>query len=160
MRRAMGSFATGVTVVSALADGRASGMTANSLTSVSLEPPTLLVSLTEGARTTESVVAAGTFAVSVLSAGQDHVAQRFARAGQDHFAGLPLDLGGHEVPVVPDALLHLVCSVTEVVAVGDHRVIFGEVRQMCQRDGRPLVFHAGRFGDFGRRDAADELWFS
>jgi flavin reductase (DIM6/NTAB) family NADH-FMN oxidoreductase RutF len=159
MRQAMGAFATGVTVVSAYADGQASGMTANSLTSVSLDPAVLLVSLTSGARTTESVVSAGRFAVSVLSARQEHIAQRFARAGQDHFAGLPLAFGDHSAPVVPDALVHLDCVVVQVVTHGDHQVVFGQALRICQRPGSPLVFHAGRFGDFSDRKSADPLWF-
>lgn len=159
MRQAMGAFATGVAIVSALVDGQANGMTVNSLTSVSLDPPVLLVSLTTGARTTESVLSTRRFAVSVLSARQEHIAQRFARAGQDHFAGLPLAFGDHAVPVVPDALAHLDCAVAHVTTHGDHRVVFGQVLQVCQRSGRPLLFHAGRFGDFSDRKSADPLWF-
>lgn len=86
----MGRFATGVAVVTTTADGAPHGMTVNSLTSVSLEPPLLLVCLTTGARSTEAIIHAGRFAVNILPARQEPLALRFARRGEDHFAGLDL----------------------------------------------------------------------
>lgn len=134
-------------------------MTINSLTSVSLKPAILLVSLTRDARTTEAVLSVRRFAVSILSARQEHIARRFARAGEDHFAGLPLAYGEHAVPVVPAALAHLECQVLGAQGVGDHRVIFGLVTGVCQRSGDPLTFLRGRFGDFTGRDEDVPLWF-
>ncbi|MFF2654343.1 flavin reductase family protein [Streptomyces sp. NPDC058045] len=149
MRRAMGRFATGVAVITAQGgDGHPHGMTLNSLTSVSLDPPLLLVCFNEGARTAEAVREAGRFAVSILSARQEPIARRFARRGEDHFAGLPLEFGGHQVPVVPDALAHLECSVDREVVAGDHVVVFGAVDRLCERAGDPLLFVGGRFGDY------------
>jgi flavin reductase (DIM6/NTAB) family NADH-FMN oxidoreductase RutF len=159
LRAAMGRFATGVAVVTTVTGGQAHGMTVNSLTSVSLDPPVLLVCLADSARSTVAVLAAGRFAVSVLSARQEDVAVRFAARGADHFAGLPLVYGDHAVPVVPEALAHLECSTSHTRHVGDHEVVFGDVVRVCFRDGAPLAFHGGRFGSFA--DAGEEVapWF-
>lgn len=159
MRTAMGRFATGAAVVTAEVDGRAEGMTVNSLTSVSLEPPVLLVCLTAHARSTTAVLTAGRFAVSVLSARQEPLARRFAVRGADHFDGLPLEYGEHAVPVVPDALAHLECTILRTLDVGDHVVVFGAVERVCHRDGAPLAFHGGRFGEFTPSGEERVSWF-
>ncbi|GAA4523079.1 flavin reductase family protein [Amycolatopsis samaneae] len=160
MRRAMGRFATGVAVVTATGtDGTPHGMTVNSLTSVSLDPPLLLVCLTIGARSTDAVTGTGRFAVNILSARQEHLALRFARRGEDHFAGLPVTTGSHAVPIVPDALAHLDCAVERHFTAGDHVVVFGHVRRVCERDGEPLGFFGGRFGDLTCRGHEPVHWF-
>lgn len=146
LRRTMGRFTTGVAVVTT-ADEAAHGMTVNSLTSVSLDPPQILVSLTTGARTTDVVEKSGQFAVSILSARQDQIAMRFAKRGENHFAGLPLEYGEHRLPIVPGALAHVECQVEQQVPAGDHLVFIGRVTATCDREGEPLVFHGGRFVD-------------
>ncbi|WP_211261324.1 flavin reductase family protein [Pseudonocardia acaciae] len=159
MRRAMGRFATGVAVITALdAEGTPHGMTLNSLTSVSLDPPLLLVCFNHGARTATAVADTGRFAVSVLAARQEPIARRFAARGDDHFAGLPLSYGRHRVPVVPDALAHLECTVDRTVTAGDHVVVFGLVEHTCERDGQPLAFLSGRFGDYTDRGHDPVPW--
>ncbi|WP_020498564.1 flavin reductase family protein [Sciscionella marina] len=160
MRRTMGRFATGVGVVTTLFEGEPHGMTVNSLTSVSLEPPLLLVCLGSGARTTEAMRASGRFGVSILSARQDEIALRFARRGADHFAGLPLRFGEHEVPVVPDALAHLECVTERQFVAGDHDVFIGAVRRVCDREGEPLAYLGGRMGDYRGRDEEPIHWFA
>ena len=159
MRRVMGRFATGVAVGTTIRDGEPHGMTVNSLTSVSLEPPLLLVSLTTGARSTDAVTGSGRFAVSVLSARQDGIALRFARRGENHFDGLPLTYEDHTVPVVPGALAHLDCTVEEHLTAGDHEIVIGRVDGTCDRDGRPLAFLNGRFADYRDRDGEPIHWF-
>jgi flavin reductase (DIM6/NTAB) family NADH-FMN oxidoreductase RutF len=159
LRAAMGRFASGVAVVTTMAGGQPHGMTVNSLTSVSLDPPVLLVCLAGAARSTDAVLAAGRFAVSVLSARQRDLAVRFAVNGADHFAGLPLVYGRHAVPVVPEALAHLECSTSDTRRVGDHFVVFGEVKRVCYSDGAPLAFHGGRFGRFTAHGEDPVSWF-
>lgn len=160
MRRTMGRFTTGVAVITTAAlDGQPHGMTVNSLTSVSLDPPLLLVCFTHGARTVEAVLESGRFAVSVLAARQEPIARRFAARGEDHFAGLPLTYGEHTVPVVPDALAHLECSVERHLAAGDHTIVLGRVLRTCDRDGQPLAFLNGRFGDYTDRGHDPVNWF-
>jgi flavin reductase (DIM6/NTAB) family NADH-FMN oxidoreductase RutF len=159
MRRTIGRFATGVAVVTVHDGSEPHGMTVNSLTSVSLDPPLLLVCLTIGARTTDAVVQAGRFAVNILGARQEEIALRFARRGADHFNGLPLRYGDHQVPVVPEALAHLECVVERHFEAGDHIVVIGEVRRVCDRAGAPLAFLGGRFGDLAERGQEPQHWF-
>ena len=162
MRSAMGRFATGVAVVTTSHDGQPHGMTVNSLTSVSLDPPLLLVCLTTGARTTDAVVGRGRFVVNVLSARQGPLAMRFARRGEEHFAGLDTDTTGtpHDMPVVPGALLHADCAVEQVVPAGDHVVVLGAVDHLCAGPGTPLGFYAGGFADIRPHGHDQQLWFA
>ncbi|MDR7303757.1 flavin reductase family protein [Haloactinomyces albus] len=158
LRRTMGRFTTGVAVVTT-ADDEPHGMTVNSLTSVSLDPPLILISLTIGARTTDAVAATGSFAISILSARQDAIAMRFARRGEDHFAGLPLEYGDHHIPIVPGALAHVECEVQQEIPAGDHVLFLGRAIATCDRDGEPLVFHGGRFIDSSGHGPEAPPWF-
>jgi flavin reductase (DIM6/NTAB) family NADH-FMN oxidoreductase RutF len=159
MRQAMGRFATGVAVITTEADGEPHGMTVNSLTSVSLDPPLLLVCFNHGARSAEAVVSSGRFVVNVLSQRQQGIALRFAQRGEDHFAGLDLRYDGHRVPVVPDALAHLECDVARVVEAGDHTIVFGAVLEAHTHNGAPLGFYAGKFSDIHPHGQETEHWF-
>ncbi|MGW4283252.1 flavin reductase family protein [Nocardia sp. NPDC004750] len=156
----MGRFTTGVAVVSADdGTGRPSAMTINSLTSVSLDPPILLVCLTHGSRTTEAIDATGIFAVSILGSRQESVARRFATRGGARFEDIRPDIGGSGVPLIPDALAQLECRVHSTHDVGDHRVFYGAVTGMRWREGAGLVFYSGRFGDFRDFGHIDQPWW-
>jgi len=145
----MGRFTTGVAVVSADdGTGDPCAMTISSLTSISLDPAILLVSLTHGSRTTDAVEATGKFAISVLSTRQEALARRFATRGGARFEDLPCDLGRSGLPLIKDALVQLECTVHSAHDIGDHRVFYGEVTDLRWRDGTGLVFYSGRFGDF------------
>ena len=157
-RQAMRKLVTGVSVVTAMARGRPYGMTVNSLISVSLEPPLLLVSLAASSRTTEAVRTAGRFGVSILSAAQEMIARRFAAPGTDHYEGLPVAYGDHDVPIVPNALVHLECTVDQTVTAGDHLLVVAKVDRVCQRAGDPLALREGLFGDFADRGHEPVLW--
>jgi flavin reductase (DIM6/NTAB) family NADH-FMN oxidoreductase RutF len=159
LRQTMGRFATGVAVVTTSVDGEWHGMTVNSLTSVSLDPPMLLVCFTAGARTTECVQQSGTFAVNVLGSRQEVVSNTFARRGEDHFDGLDLPLHECGAPLIPGALAHIVCKVGKVVDAGDHTVVFGLVQEVSQREGSPLVFFGGTYGDFSDRGRPADFWY-
>lgn len=144
-RRALRRLPTGVAIVTAVADGEVAGMTVSSLTSVSLEPPILLVCLSDGARTTQAVQAVGRFGVSVLSSSQAPLAQLFATAGAQRPVGLG-GSGGDAAPVVPGALVQAQCTVEAFNRVGDHVVFFGLVTTIEERSGTPLGFVDGRIG--------------
>ena len=159
MRQVVGRFATGVAVVTTEHDGRPDGMTVNSLTSVSLDSALLLVCFNHGARSVDAVRRSGRFAVNVLSRRQEAIALRFAKAGEDHFAGLELEYGGHRMPVVPNALAHLECEVDRLVEAGDHTIVIGAVTATCTAPGEPLAFYGGRFADVTTHDAEPEHWF-
>lgn len=148
MRRCMGHFLTGVAVVTTAADGEAHGMTISSLTSISLDPPVLMVSLNHGTRTSDALAASGSFAVSILGAKQEAVARRFAVRGGERFEGGSFDLTDGGLPVVQGALFQGECTVVQSHTVGDHQVYFGQVINCRDRDGEGLAFMGGRFGSF------------
>ncbi|OLT09605.1 hypothetical protein BJF78_30245 [Pseudonocardia sp. CNS-139] len=151
LRRVLGRFLTGVTVLTAVDDGDVHGMTANSFTSVSLEPPLVLVCLDPGARTAAAVERSRRVTISVLGAGHAATALRFARRGGPRYPGPP-PVPGADPPAVPDALAELRCTVEEVVVAGDHHVVLCRVRSAKARAGSPLGFFEGRFCDVVARD--------
>jgi 3-hydroxy-9,10-secoandrosta-1,3,5(10)-triene-9,17-dione monooxygenase reductase component len=146
-RRVMGHFPTGVSVITTVHDGELHGMTANSFTSVSLDPMLVLACLACGARTALAIQSAGHFAVNILAEDQQEVSQRFAKPGQDHFEGLDVIRGHRGLPLIPGALGYLVCSVEDVVQAGDHDIVLGRVEdcQASPNGGSPLVFFRGGY---------------
>ena len=137
LRDAFGAFATGVTVVTAVgADGRV-GLTANSLTSVSLDPPLLLFCPARSASALPTLRSARRFAVNVLAADQAHVADRFADATWDDLDGLP---------VLAGALASFVCTLDAEHDGGDHVIVVGRVAAMRSHDGSdPLLYFRGAY---------------
>jgi flavin reductase (DIM6/NTAB) family NADH-FMN oxidoreductase RutF len=144
-RHVMRHFPTGVTVVTTEDEGVPHGMTANSLASVSLNPVMLLVCLLRDARTAVAVRRRGRFAVNILCDHQEELSRRFALPGVDHFDGVQLEEGPDGLPLVRDALAHVVCSVSDVVGAGDHDVVFGAVEHCHVNGGSPLVFFLGGY---------------
>ena len=146
LRHAFASFATGVTVITALdAQGVAVGMTANSFGSVSLEPPLVQWCLRVNSGLHRSFVEATTFAVSVLAADQEAVARQFASRSPDRFAGMDMIDTPGEPPLVRGALAHFVCKKVNDFRVGDHELFVGEVLRATAHDGSPLLFHGSKF---------------
>jgi flavin reductase (DIM6/NTAB) family NADH-FMN oxidoreductase RutF len=146
-RDGAGEFATGVTVVTAEADGVPAGMTLNSFTSVSLDPLLVLVSLGHGSRTLHTATAAGRFAISLLHRGQRDVAVAFAERGAPFPAQhVERHAGGDLIVRGCAASLH--CSLYGVVPAGDHDLLLGEVLSLTHGGGQPLLFYRGRFGGF------------
>ena len=151
-RDCVGSFATGVTVVTVERDGQRAGMTLNSFTSVSLDPLLVLISLAHDTRTLELVKDTRRFAVSILHCDQHKVALDFAANG----AAFPehhtvLDDG---YVLVRDALAVMRCTVQADVAAGDHDLIIGAVTGFHAVEREPLLFHRGAFGTLG--DSIDQ----
>jgi flavin reductase (DIM6/NTAB) family NADH-FMN oxidoreductase RutF len=149
LRRAMGQFATGVAVITSRDFlGRPVGSTVNALSSLSLDPPLLLVCLSQTSRTLESLRQHGAFAVNVLSADQVELAELFARPGSagDWQEG---ELGAADVPRIDDALAVVECGVHDILTGGDHDIVLGAVRHTRTRDSaEPLLFHGGSFKQF------------
>lgn len=155
-RDALGSFATGVTVVTARApDGTLVGLTANSFNSVSLSPPLVLWSLARTSSTMAVFGGCSHYAVNVLSAAQVALAQQFAARGVDRFAGVAHTLGHHGVPLLSGALATFECFNRSQHVEGDHIIFVGEVEH-CHRttadtlgqavgSGSPLLYHGGKF---------------
>jgi 3-hydroxy-9,10-secoandrosta-1,3,5(10)-triene-9,17-dione monooxygenase reductase component len=145
-RSAMGVFATGVAVVMANHNDRLHGMTVNSLTSVSLDPPLLLVCPRRGSTTGLAMKSSGSFVVNILDVQQREIATRFVGDFANRFDGLDLGQSPRGFPVLAKALAHFDCVVRNVYEGGDHDIIVGEVVSCTQRPGNPLLFYRGRFG--------------
>ncbi|HXJ64478.1 MAG TPA: flavin reductase family protein [Actinomycetota bacterium] len=159
MRNAMSAFSTGVAVVATETPDGLFGMTVNSLTSVSLDPPLLLVCLKNDARTTSAIAERGEFTVSVLGQRQDAIADRFAKRGEDRFGGLELFRTEGGLPYIPKALAVAECRVDRSFPAGDHEIVLASVHGCEVRDGAPLVFFRSRYHDVTDRGRpADWYW--
>ena len=158
LRDTMGRFATGVAIVTVEHAGRPHGMTVNSLTSVSLDPPLILVCPARRTRTATAIQARGAFVVNILADRQDELSNRFARPGGDErFAGIDVRMNAHGLPELP-ALGHLTCRVHEIHDGGDHHIVVAEVLETHIRERRPLIFHRGRY-DTLTGDGRDAEWY-
>ena len=143
-RNALGRFMSGITVVSAEANGEPHGMTANAFISVSLDPPLILVSIDRRAHMLGFLARAGRFGVSVLGIGHE--------AYSMHFSGRPqegLDVAwqreGFDTPVLADGIAQLDCDVHSTIEAGDHTLYLGRVKRLRYRDGEPLGYFQGKY---------------
>lgn len=144
-----GLFATGVTIVTARnVDGEPIGLTANSLSSVSLDPPLLLWCLDNRSRHLAAFSVDTAFAIHILCEQQADVALRFARSGAGKFADDSSPQRSGAPPEIGRALARIECRVSALHAAGDHTIIVGEVRSATSNDLPPLVFQGSRFGRF------------
>jgi flavin reductase (DIM6/NTAB) family NADH-FMN oxidoreductase RutF len=152
LRRALGRFATGVTIVTGrgpLPERRPVGVTANSFSSVSLDPPLVLWSLDLRSSTRPAFLEGGFFAVHVLGAGQADLSARFAApGGVEKFSTIAWREGLGGVPLLPDALALFECRLHQAVEAGDHVVLIGRVLRARYREDtteEPLLFVGGRY---------------
>ncbi len=152
----MGSFATGVTVVTVRAtDGDLHGMTVNSFSSVSLDPMLVLVCLSRSSRGLALIEDADVFGVNVLSDGQQGVSRWFADrhrpADSTMFDGVPFELGATGCPTLLEAVAVFDCRVNQTILAGDHVIVVGKVVALTHRpELAPLVFHTGDYRSLGR----------
>lgn len=147
LRRTFGQFATGVAVVTCrAADGAPVGMTANSFSSVSLDPPLVLWSVERAARSFEAFAAAGHFAFSVLALDQMALSNRFAQAGAAKFADVEWSEGIGGVPLIAGCAARFECRRYATYPGGDHLIVVGEVERFARSERRTLVFADGRYG--------------
>jgi flavin reductase (DIM6/NTAB) family NADH-FMN oxidoreductase RutF len=149
-REVIGHFATGVAVVTCYGDDGPTGLTTNAITSVSLEPPLLLVCFDNGSRTLPAVRDRGRFAVNVLRVGQEDLARVFAskRVAREKFEAVT-HAEAHGVPVLDGALAWLACDLTALHPAGDHTIGIGEITHMgADPDGKPLIWFRGAYGTF------------
>jgi flavin reductase (DIM6/NTAB) family NADH-FMN oxidoreductase RutF/2-polyprenyl-6-methoxyphenol hydroxylase-like FAD-dependent oxidoreductase len=158
LRQALGQFATGVTIVTARgADGRPVGVTANSFSSVSLEPPLVLWCLARDAASLAAFHECTHFGVNVLAAGQHHLSRLFASTGADKFGGeAEVRDGPYGVPMLDGVLAHFVCRNVRQIDAGDHVIVIGEVEHYDAFDGEPLVFHSGSYRITTRHPELDQ----
>jgi flavin reductase (DIM6/NTAB) family NADH-FMN oxidoreductase RutF len=146
LRRVMGLFATGVTIITTR-DGQGNfyGLTANAFTSLSLSPPLVLICIDRKAETFAHFYDSKCFVVNILTEDQQELSGRFAKSGGDKFAGVAHRPGHLGVPVIDGALGALECRILETHEAGDHVIHIGQVEQMEIREGRPLLFFQGRY---------------
>ena len=154
LRNALGAFATGVTIVTTRsAEGANIGLTANSFSSVSLDPPMVLWSLAKTSGSIEAFRNAAHFAVHVLAADQDDLSGRFASKGIDKFQGLKLDLGPGDIPLLEGCTARFECRTSFQYEGGDHVIFVGEVVNLTHSERPPLIFHGGRYGMVIKKEA-------
>ncbi|MEI7056687.1 flavin reductase family protein [Nocardioides sp. CCNWLW239] len=160
MRRALGAFASGVTVVTAVADGEPVGFTCQSFASVSLEPPLVMFCAGREGRAWGRIRSAEALCVNVLAEDQIDVCGRFGSRTGARFDGLDHELSDWGAPALPGALLRVHCSVTDVHVAGDHDIAVCHVLGLeLGTEVPPLVFHRGRFGLRTQRPVqAADLW--
>jgi flavin reductase (DIM6/NTAB) family NADH-FMN oxidoreductase RutF len=148
-RRILGRFATGVTVITAYQGEELCGMTANAVASLSLNPPLILVAVDKQAAMNTCLRQSGSFAVNVLTEEQEHLSRRFAARGPKEVADLSWKKGPTGAPILADALAYVDCKLKEILLGGDHDIFIGEIVAGDAREGRPLLFFAGRYGRLG-----------
>ena len=145
LRRALGGFATGVTVVTSREPGgRRAGITVNSFCSVSLEPPLVLWCLARTAPSRDVFAAASHFAIHVLASDQATLSLRFSRPAADKFAGLDCDEGLGGAPLLHGTAVRFECRRECSYESGDHHIMVGRIERYCYSECTPLLFHGGR----------------
>jgi flavin reductase (DIM6/NTAB) family NADH-FMN oxidoreductase RutF len=149
LRRSLGHFATGVTVVTCCApDGRPCGITANSFSSVSLDPPLVLWNIARVSNSLMAYLGAEYFAIHVLSAEHQDIAEHFARTDHTRFNGIEHTISGQNVPILAGVLARFDCRTREIHEGGDHHIIVGEVEAHTANEGLPLLFFGGKYRRF------------
>ncbi len=142
-RDALGTFATGVTIVSVRAGELVHGMTANGFMSVSLDPALVVVSIATKARMHDLLLQGGHYGVSVLAREQEAVSRHFSGRPQEGSEIQMLEVGG--VPLVAGAVTHVAARVVDAHPAGDHTLFIGEVAHFEKHPGEPLIFHSGAY---------------
>lgn len=155
-RTVMGHFATGVTVVTTAAAGQLSGLTVSSFTSLSLEPPLILVCIATHADSHPLLIEAGQFAVNILAADQTHLSLRFANPDAEKFIPGSYTLSERGLPWLNGALAVLECRITERFPGGDHSIFIGDVVQTRIHTGEPLLYYRTGYYRLGETSLPQE----
>jgi 3-hydroxy-9,10-secoandrosta-1,3,5(10)-triene-9,17-dione monooxygenase reductase component len=146
LRNAMGLFATGVTIITTKdASGKPFGLTANAFSSLSLDPPMLLICVDKGVDCYACFDESKVFAVNFLSLAQEELSTRFATKGIEKFEGLSYSVGELGVALLDGALAHFECTVAHAHEGGDHTIYLGEVQRVVTVEGDPLLFYQGKY---------------
>lgn len=153
-RRAMGCFATGVTIITVDLDGEVHGMTANAFASVSLDPMLVLVCVDHSTRTHAHMHAKRRFGINVLCEDQRAISEYYARPQRTHEraeaeAGARFDRTSHGTPMLHGSLAYLECRLHSAEDAGDHTIFIAEVEDAVVRDGEPLLFFRGKYRKVG-----------
>jgi flavin reductase ActVB len=152
-KNALASFPSGICIVTtADREQRPRGFTASAFSSVSLDPPLVLVCIDRRAESHDAFSTAEKFGISILAAGQLHLAIRFATRGIEKFDGVATTAGSETgVPLIPEAVVQLECRMHQALPAGDHTILIGEVVVAELTEGEPLVTHNRRYGVFSEQ---------
>lgn len=146
-RNTLGHFATGVTVITTTKGEELVGLTANAFTSLSLDPPLILVCIDKKSSSIGAFSAGHPFAVNILQEEQNEVCSNFAKKGGDKFRGVSFSISNDGVPILNDNLATIECKVHKVIEGGDHYIVTGYVKNACYNDkSNPLLFYRGKLG--------------
>ena len=150
-RRIMGSFATGVTVVTTNSNPP-TGLTANAVTSLSLDPPLVLVAVDKKGGSHHAIKDAGCFAMNILTSSQQNVSNKFATHGPKDFSDLNIKTAKTGAPIIADSLGWVDCKLTEILPGGDHDIFIGEIVAGELNSGDPLLYFACKYRDVAPLD--------
>ncbi|HEY3971445.1 MAG TPA: flavin reductase family protein [Candidatus Sulfotelmatobacter sp.] len=153
-RRAMGCFATGVTIITVDLEGEVHGMTANAFASVSLDPPLVLVCVDHSTRTHAHLHAKKRFGVNILCEDQRAISEYYARIDRTHEnaeaeAAARFERTVHGTPMLDGSLAYLECRLHSAEVAGDHTIFIAEVEDVVVREGGPLLFSRGKYRKIG-----------
>jgi 3-hydroxy-9,10-secoandrosta-1,3,5(10)-triene-9,17-dione monooxygenase reductase component len=148
-RTVLGHFATGVTIITAMDGDEPVGVSANSFTSVSLDPPLVLFCAAKASTTWPRIEAAGKFTVNILNEHQEDVCRVFATKGADRFSRIGWRSSANGQPILHDSLAYIDCEMQEQHDAGDHIIVVGRVQELgvLSEEG-PLLFYRGGYGKF------------
>jgi len=148
-RTVMGHFATGVTVITTRdAEGHFVGLTANAFSSVSLDPALVLVCVDKTAESHPALLTSGVYNVNILTKEQEALSRTFAKSGPDKFSGVAYHTASNGVPILQDAVAHLVCQVRDTFDAGDHTIFVGQVEDLqMDHEANPLIYFRGGYRD-------------
>lgn len=145
-RGALGHFASAVTVVTAkLKSGHLAGITVTAFSSLSLEPPRVLICIDRRAQIHDHLAANGYFAVNILAEDQETVSRRFASSEPDPFREIGYTEGASGAPIIHDAVAVIECKIVDLLPGGDHTIIVGEVEAAKIHEGKPLMYFRGGY---------------
>lgn len=147
-KHVIGHFASGVSIITVRNNGVDFGITASAVSSVSVEPPMLLVCVNKSTGTCHAISAAESFTVNIMNEAQKDLALQFARANTEKFKNVDYSYGELGNPVLDHTLAHLECRVVEEVTGGTHSVFLAEVQNAHAASSNPLVYYRGKFGQF------------
>lgn len=150
LRRVMGHFATGVTVITTVStDGKLFGLTANAFTSLSLDPPLVVVCVDKKAESFPYFEESRVFTINILSDSQEALSRRFAVSGGPKFEGVAYRVGANGAPILDGTLGFIECKLAEAYPGGDHSIYVGEVQEAQTIEGKPLLFFRGGYRALG-----------
>jgi flavin reductase (DIM6/NTAB) family NADH-FMN oxidoreductase RutF len=150
LRRFAGQFPTGVAVITTCdTDGKCTGITMSAVTSLSLDPPLFLICLDNKSQTLNAISSSGHFCINFLSDRQAHISKIFATKGEDKFRDVDYTLGVTGSPLIKGVVAHGECQAETSHQGGDHTILIARVVHTATYDGKPLVYHGGKYATLG-----------